>query len=365
MTVADIPESTKMEVTRTSRGFAVARSVDRYETPYSIQDSSLADEAAIWLGSDADTGGRAHLTQDMAAGLIPLLQRFVATGSIAGSGDAVAAQPEAAEPMVRITRNQYPEIIQAARWMDEDHGTPHWRPGVGFIVDDPEGLTVPSRWAKHLPTIEAALAGLDHERPHPQDADTLAALVRDGKEPTLYESAVHCFVSGEHTPVTIMAKSSRDLWIANRFLNERCESWTFDPGADFPAEALSTLSADAIRQGEGELRNAIRNDVVNTPETADFMAGVPLEAAHQRDRWGVDHDAGKAPLDWFWLIGYLAQKAADAAMRGDSEKARHHTISTAAALGNWHAALTGADTRMRPGIAIPASHASNGGEANG
>jgi hypothetical protein len=126
---------------------------------------------------------------------------------------------------------------------------------------------------------------------------------------------------------------------------------------------LSTLSADAIRQGEGELRNAIRNDVVNTPETADFMAGVPLEAAHQRDRWGVDHDAGKAPLDWFWLIGYLAQKAADAAMRGDSEKARHHTISTAAALGNWHAALTGADTRMRPGIAIPASHASDGGEA--
>ena len=49
---------------------------------------------------------------------------------------------------------------------------------------------------------------------------------------------------------------------------------------------------------------------------------------------------------------YIANFAcmADAAMRGNLEKAKHHTISTAAALGNWHAALTGADNRMRPGI---------------
>ncbi|MGO1303239.1 MAG: hypothetical protein ACTMKV_00480 [Sphingomonas parapaucimobilis] len=121
------------------------------------------------------------------------------------------------------------------------------------------------------------------------------------------------------------------------------------------------LSADAICQGEGSLRDEIRSEIINAPETADFMAGVPLEAAHQRERWGVDHDAGKAPLDWFWLIGYLAQKAADAAMRGDCEKAKHHTISTGAALANWHAALTGGDNRMRPGIATPASR-TNGGK---
>lgn len=94
----------------------------------------------------------------------------------------------------------------------------------------------------------------------------------------------------------------------------------------------------------------VREEIINTPETADFMAGVPLEAAHQRERWGADHDAGKTPFDWFWLIGYLAQKAADASCRGDAEKAKHHTISTAAALANWHAALIGADNRMRPGI---------------
>lgn len=97
-------------------------------------------------------------------------------------------------------------------------------------------------------------------------------------------------------------------------------------------------------------RHQVRLEIINSPETADFMAAVPLEAAHQRARWGVAHDAGKTPFDWFWLIGYLAQKAAAAATNGDAEKAKHHTISTAAALANWHAALSGIDNTMRPGI---------------
>ena len=95
----------------------------------------------------------------------------------------------------------------------------------------------------------------------------------------------------------------------------------------------------------------------DTPQITNFVESVRLEAAHQRARWGFDHDAGKSPYDWFWLIGYLAQKAADAAVLGDSFKARHHTISTAAALSNWHTFLTGEDNRMRPGI-LPDKEAS-------
>lgn len=150
---------------------------------------------------------------------------------------------------------------------------------------------------------------------------------------------------------------------------------------------------------------------LNTPHTADFLDAVRIEAAHQRERWGVDHDAGKAPEDWFWLLGYLSGKALAAAkgarprrfrhvkrgttyevlaiaenenQRGASvvvyrgeddgkvwtrpadqffdgrfeelsqrpaEKLLHHVISSAAVLMNWHAHATGADTRMRPGIA--------------
>jgi hypothetical protein len=90
--------------------------------------------------------------------------------------------------------------------------------------------------------------------------------------------------------------------------------------------------------------------LLNAPEIHDFARGVVLEAAHQRDRWKAEHDAGKAPEDWFWLLGYLGGKALDAAKRGDTDKALHHCISSAAALANWHAALSGTDTSMRPGI---------------
>jgi hypothetical protein len=93
--------------------------------------------------------------------------------------------------------------------------------------------------------------------------------------------------------------------------------------------------------------------LLNTPEVDDFAKGAVLEAAHQRERWPAEHDVGKTPFDWFWLVGYLAQKAAAAAVAGDVDKARHHTISTAAALANWHLALSGVDRLMRPGIEEP------------
>lgn len=91
----------------------------------------------------------------------------------------------------------------------------------------------------------------------------------------------------------------------------------------------------------------------DTPELHDFVKAVVLEAQHQRARWGIEHDAGKLSTDWFWLVGYLAGKVLHALSVGDAEKAKHHTISTAATLANWHAALSGHSTVMRPGIEPP------------
>lgn len=90
------------------------------------------------------------------------------------------------------------------------------------------------------------------------------------------------------------------------------------------------------------------NELVNSPEVAGFLRGVHLEAVHQVERWGTAHDRAKRPADWFWLVGYLAGKALHAAVAGDVDKARHHCISTAAALYNWHCAITG-DVRRCPG----------------
>ena len=89
--------------------------------------------------------------------------------------------------------------------------------------------------------------------------------------------------------------------------------------------------------------------IINTPHADDFIRAVSIEAEHQRQRWGSEHDTGKTPADWFWLVGYLAGKALHAHAAANVEKAEHHIITTAAACANWHRAMFG-KTDMRPGI---------------
>jgi hypothetical protein len=119
--------------------------------------------------------------------------------------------------------------------------------------------------------------------------------------------------------------------------------------ASTPHQAWLVLDA-----AQGEIlalkeRNAALDALLNTPELVDFAKAVHLEAAHQIQRWGSDHDAGKEPEDWFWLVGYLAGKALHAIKSGNAEKALHHLITTAAALNNWHAQVLG-KSNMRPGL---------------
>jgi hypothetical protein len=92
---------------------------------------------------------------------------------------------------------------------------------------------------------------------------------------------------------------------------------------------------------------------INTPHTDEWFEAVRLEAAHQFERWGTAHDEGKEHSDWFWLLGFLGGKALASAVKGDTEKAKHHTISSAAILLNWFRAIGGESNSMRPGIADP------------
>ncbi len=103
-----------MITSNTARGFRTIEFEDRYNTPCSIQKSSLATEDAIWFGVDdadpqimavdakrlgiptAQTVGwvpytipeevllstRMHLTRDQVEELLPLLQHFVDTGEL-------------------------------------------------------------------------------------------------------------------------------------------------------------------------------------------------------------------------------------------------------------------------------------------
>lgn len=76
------------------------------------------------------------------------------------------------------------------------------------------------------------------------------------------------------------------------------------------------------------------------PIVDDFFAGVKAEKEHQRKRWGDVHDRNKTGAEWYWLVGYLAGKALYAMLSGDTYKAKHHTISAAAALAHWHDAIS-------------------------
>lgn len=116
---------------------------------------------------------------------------------------------------------------------------------------------------------------------------------------------------------------------------------------------LTVEKALAARDAEIDRLNAL----INTPHTHDFLEGVRLEMPHQRERWGSEHDAGKTPADWLWLVAHLTSKALMSLVNGNIEKAKHHVITSAAALGNWFLAITGADTSMRPGIATPPGEA--------
>lgn len=112
------------------------------------------------------------------------------------------------------------------------------------------------------------------------------------------------------------------------------------------ASTIRHIDPDAAHDCDRAAAELERLDaLINNPHTADFVEAVKSEAAHQRERWGAEHDTGKTDADWFWLVGYLAGKAIH-----KPEKQLHHIITTAAACLNWHANKVGYDTRMRPGI---------------
>jgi hypothetical protein len=87
----------------------------------------------------------------------------------------------------------------------------------------------------------------------------------------------------------------------------------------------------ALTEERDELRG-----LLNSPEIADFMKAVPLEAAHQVFRWGEDHDKNKHAHDWAATLVYLIGKAMQANWDEDTDRLKHHTIAMAATCANWH-----------------------------
>ena len=78
-------------------------------------------------------------------------------------------------------------------------------------------------------------------------------------------------------------------------------------------------------------------ELINTPELVNFAEGVKFEAAHQRNRWGEEHDETKSFSDWIAVLSYLIGKLVKANWDGDRDKILHHIITIAAVCNNFHA----------------------------
>lgn len=87
---------------------------------------------------------------------------------------------------------------------------------------------------------------------------------------------------------------------------------------------------------------------INHPELRDFARAVILEAQHQRERWGTLHDKNKTADDWLWVVAHLTTKAAQASRYGDMDKYKHHIITAAAVLANWHRVVADGDGSVVP-----------------
>lgn len=131
-------------------------------------------------------------------------------------------------------------------------------------------------------------------------------------------------------------------------------------------EILDGLPQDAIDSGwtargisayAKHLESRIHelNAIIHTPESNEFLKGVSIEGEYQRQLHGVDiTDARFDWHQWFWVTGYLLGKALAACKsgEGDGEKAKHHLITAAALISNWHNVLTG-----KPAASV---HSNNG-----
>ena len=106
-------------------------------------------------------------------------------------------------------------------------------------------------------------------------------------------------------------------------------------------EPLPTLS----RQTR-ELRRLRR--ILNTPVYQPFLEAVRAEAAHQAARADEYEDETKSPEDWFWLLDHLQGKALASHQNSNFDHALHHTISSAAVLFHWHAAITAQQAQDQP-----------------
>lgn len=126
--------------------------------------------------------------------------------------------------------------------------------------------------------------------------------------------------------------------------NDECER-----GCVYPSATAMTAPVPAaqLEKAQTDFERG-RLSAINHPELNDFARAIVLEAQHQRERHGALHDRNKTADDWLWTAAHLLTKAAQASRYGDIERYKHHIITGAALLANWHRIVAGGEGSVVP-----------------
>lgn len=148
-----------MNIRHTSRGFRRANFQDRNDTSCSVQESSVATESLLWLGSnsgrhtDAVCLARMHLSQNQAREVSGLLDHFAAHGELPDEQAKVTngwtpwarlVEPSSADSLlVRRIGHTNPALIMVAscRASDGKWTAYRWQTGVQVTIADSPGVT--------------------------------------------------------------------------------------------------------------------------------------------------------------------------------------------------------------------------------
>jgi hypothetical protein len=108
---------------------------------------------------------------------------------------------------------------------------------------------------------------------------------------------------------------------------------------------IEDIDVQLTKSSRDLLLEEIRQDAVTAIESAfddpvidDFIEGLRIEIPYQQHVWNVE-DAGKSISCWIRLIHHLTAKIGESDWNHKPDKAKHHIITTAAALANFHAAM--------------------------
>jgi hypothetical protein len=200
------------------------------------------------------------------------------------------------------------------------------------------------------------ITGVQGER-YPCKPDIFAKTYEDAgaarsEAPAGWREALEFYAQGHHFNLSDDTAWDTVSGEPQNFYCDEAGTATVEDGSVARAALAGVPLRDDERSDEIETLKAERDRLhalLNSPETRDFLVGVRNEVAHQVERWGTVHDRAKEPADWFWLVGYLAGKALAAHKDGNTEKALHHCISTAAVLANWHTHIALGVGRLSPG----------------